>query len=354
MRGSAFLGAVAFIVAIASDGQAWQPIEGRVLQAGRDDAIAEVEIRVQLTGPKAALANLAKPQPFAVGRSDAAGRFRIDLPREAGPVAWDKIETVVVISARAGFRTHADHLRRAQIARPIEIRLERDLRPGGLSEALKTQLEKLRQGGANTIYLVPYLVRGQPGPGFADIAETLKTSLGRALRQHVSAFSLANPPPELSVKLLDPRELAIDDSTPLGAVADFLDALGVMAGRIDLGAGRPRVTTSILSTYHLSQSIAGLPASFKAEESMTLDAAHVAIDLQRAMNARWARLAVLAAGARELQQARGAGDVQRLRAVQQLLVQELRGTGRANLEFVPQLQALQRESEEALRRLGQR
>ncbi len=336
------------------DAAAWQPIDGRILQFGRDDALADVEISVQISGPPSALANLTKPQPFVVARSDAAGRFRIDLPREAGAVAWDKVEAVILSFVRPNFRTHADHLRRVQIARPIEIRLERDLKAAALSEKLRAQLEKLRPGASNTIYVVPYAVRGQAGPAAADVAEALKASLGRAVRQHVSAFTLANPPPEISVRLLDPKEFEIDDTTPLGAVADVLDALAVMAGRIDPGAARPRATTVIVSTFFLSQSIATLPVSYKTEDAMSLQAAPMATELQRALAPKWSRLAVLAIGARELQQARSVGDVQRLRAVQQLLVQELRGTGRMSADFVPQLQSLQREAEEALRRLGQR
>ncbi len=354
MRAFVMLAAVTLIALVSADARAWQAIEGRILRLGRDEALADVEIRVQLSGPPSALTNLVKPQPFAVARSDAAGRFRIDLPREAGAVAWDKIDAVVLSFVHPQFRAHAEHLRRALVARPIEIRLERDLKAASLSEKLRGQLEKLRSGSANTIFVVPYLVRGQAGPGVSDVAEILKASLGRAVRQHVSAFTLANPPPEISVKLLDPREFEIDDTTALGAVADFLDALAVMSGRIDPGGTRPRVATSIVSTYFLSQAITAVPVSYRTEDALTLDAAHMTTELQRSVAPKWARLTVLAIGARELQQARGLGDVQRLRAVQQLLVQELRGSGRMNADFVPQLRALQQEAEEALRRLGQR
>ena len=221
MAGIIALAVVGGIVVPVSGALAWQPIEGRVLQIGRDEAIADVEIRVQWSGSPAALASLAKPQYSVVARSDAAGRFRIDLPRESGPVAWDKIEAVVLSFAHAGFRAHADHLRRGQLARPLEVRLERDKIPGGLSEKLRAQLEKLRQGGPHAVYIVPYVVRGQASPGAIDFVESLKTSLGRSIRQHISAFSLANPPPEISVKLLDPREFDIDETTPLGAVRIF-------------------------------------------------------------------------------------------------------------------------------------
>lgn len=354
MRAPVMFAVVTLLTLLSMDAHAWQPIEGRILQVGRDEALANVEIRVQLSGPPSALINLAKPQPFAVTRSDAAGRFRIDLPRETGAVAWDKIDAVVLSFVHPQFRTHAEHLRRALAARPIEVRLERDLKAASLGEKLRGQLEKLRAGGANTIFVVPYVVRGQAGPGASDVAEILKASLGRAVRQHVSAFTLANPPPEISVKLLDPREFEIDDTTALGAVADFLDALAVMSGRIDPGSARPRAATAIVSTYFLSQAITAVPVSYKTEDALALDAAHMVTELQRSVAPKWSRLSVLAIGARELQQARSLGDVQRLRAVQQLLVQELRGTGRMNTDFVPQLQALQQEAEETLRRLGQR
>jgi len=354
MRALVMLAAVTFIALLSVGARAWQPIEGRIFQVGRDEALANVEIRVQLSGPPSALTNLAKPQPFAVARSDATGRFRLDLPREAGAVAWDRIDAVVLSFVHPQFRTHAEHLRRALVARPIEIRLERDLKGAALGEKLRGQLEKLRPAGASTIFVVPYFVRGQAGPGTSDVVEILKAGVGRAVRQHVSAFTLANPPPEISVKLLDPREFEIDDTTALGAVADFLDALAVMSGRIDPGGARPRAATAIVSTYFLSQAITALPISYRTEDAFTLDAAHMTTELQRSVAPKWARLAVLAIGARELQQARSLGDVQRLRAVQQLLVQELRGAGRMNTDFVPQLQALRQEAEEALRRLGQR
>jgi hypothetical protein len=111
---------------------------------------------------------------------------------------------------------------------------------------------------------------------------------------------------------------------------------------------------TLVSTVHLGESGTGLPASYTFDDSAALDGAGAVAELERVLMPRWARLAVLGWGVRELAAANRAGDMQRLRALQQLLVHELRASGRTTGDFVAQLQALQRAAENAIRGIGPR
>jgi hypothetical protein len=108
------------------------------------------------------------------------------------------------------------------------------------------------------------------------------------------------------------------------------------------------------STVHFGEPSAVLPASYDFDDTAAAEGAAAVAELERLLVPRWARLAILGWGGREFAAASRAGDMPRLRALQQLLVHELRVSGRVTGDFVEHLQALQRATEDAIRRMGPR
>jgi len=351
MRIASLLAAMALAGVPLSSG-AWQTIDGRVLQQEADEAIAGAEITVQLSAPAMLLRSPQLQAQLAVARSDARGRFQIDLLREFPGMAWDRVEAVTLIATREGFRARGDRIRRPRLARVLDLRLERDLHAAPLDPELSAKLDLLRAASGNTLFVVADGAQSAA----AELRNLVLAGLGRAARQHISGFVMASPAPEIAVQTLDLGALAIDPAAPLGRVAQRLNALAIVNARLEVGAAPRggRAVQSFSSTVQLGQGAAGLPVSFEFDDAVGLDGAGAVAEFERLFDARWARLAVIALGAREFALADRANDVQRLRALQQLLVQELRRTGRANAEFVPQLKALQRATEDAIRRQGPR
>lgn len=336
---------------VIADARAWQAAAGRVIAA--DGAgLADVEIRAQLTAPPAALVGLATPQPFVVGRTDRDGNFRVDLPREATPVAWERVGAVVLLFGREGLRSHAEHLVRAQLARPLQIRLDPIGSDARFDERGRQRLQALRVAGNPAFFMLPFALRGPTPAASEELAELARAAFLRSIRRHFTSFSLATPLPELALRSLDAKALDLDVATAPAALIEPLDALLVTGGRFETGAVRGRIV--VVSELALRGTTGRLPLVYRAEDSVPADPAQALAELERQIAPRWARLAVLALASAELGPAVAAGDAQRLRAVQQLVAQELRRTGRDNAELVPQAQALQQDAEAALRRLGRR
>lgn len=345
-------GLIAIALATTAEASAWQVLTGRVTAAADGAGLADVEIRAQLTAPATVVAALGKPQPFVVGRSDTDGNFRIDLPREAAPIGWERVETLVLLFGRDGLRSHAEHLMRAQVSRPIQVRLDRAAGEDRLNEALRRKLEALRVAGSPAIFIAPYALRGPMAGAGEELAEQVRVALLRMLRRHLSSFTLATPLPEIALRSLDAKALELDDTIALAGLAAPLDALAVIGGRIESGATRGRIV--VVSEFVLRGASTRLPAIYRVEDSVSAEPGQALAELERMMAPRWARLAVLALAASELRVAMAANDAQRLRGVQQFVAQELRRAGRGNAELVPQAQALQQDAETALRRLGYR
>lgn len=328
---------------------AWQAVDGRVVQSGSGEPLVGAEIAVHLSGAATALrTDPPRAEPIVL-RSDAQGRFQIDLTRALPGVAWDRVEAVTFVAGVEGFRARSERFRRSRLARAIELRLEREGADAGT--AAQGKLDQLRSATGGTIFVVADGAQGAA----VETRDLVLAELGRAVRQHISTFVLANASPEITVQTLDIAALGLDPGVPLGRVAERLNALVVVSGRSELVAPpRGRPVQSLASTVHFGVGAAGLPATFEFDEAANADGAAAAAELERSFTPRWARLAVIAWGTREFVAASRTNDVQRLRALQQLLVNELRVTGRAGGEFVPQLQALQRASEDAIRRQGPR
>jgi hypothetical protein len=322
---------------------AWQLVDGRILQAGTGEPLVGAEIAVQLSGPPAVL----RVDPVTV-RSDSQGRFQVDLPRALPAAAWDRVEAVTFVAGVQGFRTRSERFRRPRLGRAIELKLERE-GPDGAG-AQQSKLDQLRSPTGTTIFVVADGAQGAA----AETRNHVLAELGRAVRQHISTFVLAHATPEITVQVLDLTALGLDAGVPLGRVAERLNALLVVSGRTEpvAPAARGRPGQALATTVHLGVGAPGVPASYELDESVGAAGAAGVAELERVFMPRWARLAVIAWGAREFSIASRASDVQRLRALQQLMVNELRVTGRAGAEFVPQLQALQRASEDAIRRQG--
>lgn len=350
----AIVGAVLIgLVGPASVGEAhaWQAVAGRVT-ATDGVGLADVEIRAQMVAPAAALAGLANPQPFVVGRTDRDGNFRVDLPREANPVAWERVGAVVLLFARDGLRSHAEHLVRSRLSRPVAIRLESVSGGPGLDESRRPRLQAARSTGGPTVFLLPFALRGPTPKAGEEVAEQARVAFGRMIRRHLTGFTLATPLPELVVRNLDLAALELDDAVAPAALIEPLDALAVMGGRFETGAVRGRIV--VVSEFALRGASARLPMTFRAEDSISAEPAAALAELERLVAPRWARLSVLVLAASELGKAAATSDALRLRAVQQIVAQELRRTGRGHADFLPQALALQQEAEAALRRLGQR
>jgi hypothetical protein len=342
----ALLAAVLAILA-AAPALAWQPVEGRIVNAASGEPVPGAMLTVQVSAP---LASRRLAEPLTVA-ADAQGRFQIDLPRALPAIAWDRVEAVTFIAAAPGARTRADRLRRPRPARPLEFRLE----PQGVTLAVpaesRARLDALRSPGGSTVFVA---ADGPHGPG-AEIRDLVMAEIARAVRQHVSTFVLGSPPPEIAVQPLDLPALGIDRGASLGALAERLNALMIVSVRAETHAPpRARPVHVLASSVHFGEAGAGLPASFDFDEPASADGAVAVAELERLLVPRWARLAVLGWSAREFAAASRAGDMQRLRALQQLLVHELRGSGRITGDFVDQLQALQRATEDAIRRMGPR
>jgi hypothetical protein len=345
----AFLFAVMAMVSAPQPSAAWQVVDGRVLQTGSGEPLVGAEIAVHLSGPAAALrTNPPRTDPLAL-RSDSQGRFQVDLPRALPGVAWDRVEAVTFVARVDGFRARSERFRRPRLARALELRLERE-GPDGAG-APQGRLDQLRSATGGTIFIV---TDGSQGAG-VETRDLVLAELGRAVRQHVSTFVLAHAAPEITVQPLDIASLGLDAGTPLGRVAERLNALAVVSARPEIVAPpRGRPVQTLATTVHFGVGVGGMPATYEFEEAATAEGAGAAADLERSFTPRWSRLAVIAWGTREFAAASRTNDVQRLRALQQLLVNELRVTGRTGGEFVPQLQSLQRASEDAIRRQGPR
>jgi len=354
LRSGTFAIAIATLICglhAVTEAHAWQAATGRVTAA--DGAgIADVEIRAQLTAPLAVLAGLPNPQPLVVGRTDRDGNFRIDLPREISPVAWERVGAVVLLFGREGLRSHAEHLVRAQLARSLQVRLEPLTGGSRIDERRLQRLQALRVAGSPAAFLLPFALRGPTPAASEELAELARMAFLRLIRRHFTSFSLATPLPDLVMRSLDAKALELDDATAPAALIEPLDALLVMGGRFETGAVRGRIV--VVSEIALRGLPGRLPLVYRAEDSVPADPAQALAELERLIVPRWARLAVLALAAAELGPATTANDAQRLRAIQQIVAQELRRTGRDRAELVPQAQALQQDAETALRRLGQR
>lgn len=344
--------ALAAFLLCAGPAPAWQALTGRATAEADGAGLADVEIRAQIVAPAAVLATLDKPQPYLVGRSDADGNFRIDLPRETGRIAWDRVEAVVLGFAREGLRTHAEHLTRPQVGRPVVVRLDRVAAAPAIDDARRRRLEALRVAGAPAVFILPFALRGPTPAAGEDLAEQLRLALARMLRRHLSGFALATPLPEIAVRTVDLKSLEIDDAVAPEALLDALDALAVIGGRLEAGAVRGR--TIVVSEFSMRPGAPRLPATYRVEDGVPAENAPALAELERQLLPRWTRLAVLALAASELRAAAAANDAQRLRGVQQFVAQELRRSGRGSADLVPQAQALQQDAEAALRRLGQR
>ncbi|MBL8701816.1 MAG: hypothetical protein JNK67_25765 [Alphaproteobacteria bacterium] len=346
--------AVAIILAVSAtvEAGAWQPLTGRVASAADGAGLADVEIRAQVSAPASVLAGLAKPQPFVVGRTDGDGNFRVDLPREAAPIGWERVDHVVLLFARDGLRSHAEHLVRAQAGRPIQIRLDRSAGAARIEDGPRRRLESLRVAGAPVVFVLPFALRGPTAAASEELGEQLRAALIRMLRRHFSAFTLATPLPDVVLRGVDLKALELDEALPPEALVEPLDALAVIGGRIETGAVRGRIV--VVSEFAVRSAAARLPSTYRVEDSVSADPGQALAELERQMVPRWARMAVLALAASELRAAGAKSDAQGLRGVQQLVAQELRRTGRGNADLVPQAQALLQDAEAALRRLGHR
>lgn len=343
MRIASLLAIMAILSAPLPSG-AWQIVDGRILQSGTGEPLAGAEITVRLSGP----VGVPRAEPVAV-RSDPQGRFQIDLPRALPGTPWDRVEAVTFVAGVDGFRARSERVRRPRLARALEMKLERE-GPDGAG-APQARLDQLRSATGGTIFVV---ADGAQGPG-VETRDLALAELGRAVRQHVSTFVLASAAPEITVQVLDLPALGIEPGISLGRVAERLNALAIVSARPELVApARGRSVQTLATTVHLAVGAPGVPASYEFDEGVGADGAAAAAEFERMLLPRWARLAVIAWGAREFAVADRASDVQRLRALQQLLVNELRASGRGGSEFVPQLQALQRLSEDAIRRQGPR
>lgn len=340
----AFLLAIMAILSASLPSRAWQVVDGRVLQSGNGEPLAGAEIRVWLSGP----VGVPRAEPLTV-RSDQQGRFQVDLPRALAGTPWDRVEAVTFVVGVEGFRARSERFRRQRLARALEMKLEREGPDGG--GAQQARLDQLRSATGGTIFVV---ADGAQGPG-VETRDLALAELGRAVRQHVSTFVLASATPEITVQVLDLPALGIEPGAPLGRVAERLNALAIVSARPEVAApARGRSVQSLATVVHLAVGAPGVPASYDFDEAVGADGAAAVAELARILVPRWARLAVIGWGAREFAIASRANDVQRLRALQQLLVNELRGSGRSGAEFVPQLQALQRLCEDAIRRHGPR
>lgn len=342
----AFLVVVLAILA-ATPSAAWQVGEGRVLQSVSGEPLAGATVSVQVAAPLA----LARVAQTVVVPADAQGRFLIDLPRALPAIPWDRVEAVMLVASAPGTRARADRLRRARLGRPLELRLEP---PGDALQVPadgRARLDALRSPGGGAIFVVADGDHGQS----AEIRDLVAAELARAVRQHVSTFVLGSPTPELVVRSLDLPALGLDPGVPLGRLAERLNALMIVSARVDsVTPPRGRPVQTLVSAIHFGEPGAGLPASYEFDDVTQLDGAAAVAEFERVLVPRWARLALLGWGGREFTAANRGSDMQRLRALQQVLVHELRGSGRATGDFVAQLQALQRATEDAIRRIGPR
>lgn len=342
----AFLAAMLAILAAAPSG-AWQVVEGRVVQSMSGEPLTGATVTVQVAAPLA----LARVAATAAVTADAQGRFQVDLPRAMPAIPWDRVEAVTFVTSAQGMRPRADRVRRARLGRPLELGLEPPGAALQMTAENRARLDALRSPGGATIFVV---ADGEQGQG-AEIRDLVTAELARAVRQHASSFVLGSPTPDFVVKSLDLASLGIDAGMPAARLAESLNALMIVSARIDtVVPPRGRAVHTLASTVHLGETGAGLPASYGFDDAAALDGAGAVAEFERVLAPRWARLAILGWGVRELAAASRAGDMQRLRALQQLLVHELRASGRATGDFVLQLQALQRAAEDAIRRIGPR
>jgi hypothetical protein len=342
---TAFLAAILAILA-AAPAIAWQPVEGRIVHAASGEPLTGAMVSVQVTSP---LGGLRLAQPLTVA-ADVQGRFLIDLPRALPAIAWDRVEAVTLVTTAPGLRSRADRLRRPRLGRPLEFRLEAQGAATASAEN-RTRLEALRSPGGGTVFVVADVAQGQG----AEIRDLVTAEIARAVRQHVSTFVLGGPPPEIAVQPLDLSALGIDRGAPLGGLAERLNALMIVSARVDtLAQPRGRPIQVLSSTVHFGEPSAVLPASYDFDDTAAAEGAAAVAELERLLVPRWARLAILGWGGREFAAASRAGDMPRLRALQQLLVHELRVSGRVTGDFVEHLQALQRATEDAIRRMGPR
>jgi len=188
-----------------------------------------------------------------------------------------------------------------------------------------------------------------PAPD-GDEAASLAAAIAPDLLRHLSSFSLSAPLSEPAVRRLDALPAGMDMPAPAILHALF-SPLALVTTRVDAPPASPRgraarSATVVVEAYH-----AGGGSRAELAASVALEGPAAMAELFRVLAPRWRRHAVIAAGTAGL--ARAGGDVQRLRALQGFVAQEIRISGPGEEDAAP-LEALRAAIEEALRRQPRR
>ena len=213
--------------------------------------------------------------------------------------------------------------------------------PAAADEALRGWAQAQRVP-AGAILVLPATDGGE--------AAVLAAAIAPDLRRHLSTFSLSAPLSEPAVRRVDAPPAGAE-MPATSALRAFFAPLALVSVRVDAVPAPPRGRASRNALVAFETLGAGGSARVEFSASVAMEGPAAIAELFRVLAPRWRRHAVVAAGGAEL--ARAGGDVQRLRALQGLVAQELRLSGPGEEDVAP-LEALRAATEEALRRQPRR
>lgn len=177
-------------------------------------------------------------------------------------------------------------------------------------------------------------------------AAALVAALVPDLRRHFSGFALSAPLSEPAIRRLDAPPGAAE-MPGAAALREVFAPLALVSVRVEAVPAPPRgrpMRNAMVAFEPMSP--AGAPrVEFVA--SVAMEGPTALAELFRVLAPRWRRHAAIAVANAEL--AKAGGEVQRLRALQGFIAQEIRLSGPGEEDLAP-LEALRIATEEALRR----
>ena len=213
--------------------------------------------------------------------------------------------------------------------------------PAAADEALRGWAQAQRMP-AGAILVLPATDGGE--------AAALAAAIAPDLRRHLSTFSLSAPLSEPAVRRVDAPPVGAE-MPGATALRELFAPLALVSVRVDAVPAPPRGRAARNALVAFETPGAGGAARVEFSASVALEGPAAIAELFRVLAPRWRRQAVIVAGVAEL--ARAGGDVQRLRALQGFVAQEIRLSGPGEEDVAP-LEALRAATEEALRRQPRR
>ena len=177
-------------------------------------------------------------------------------------------------------------------------------------------------------------------------AAALAAAIAPDLRRHLSSVSPSAPLSEPAIRRLE-APAAGTELPGVAVLRDLFAPLAVVSVRVDQVPAPPRGRPSRAAQVVFEAMPPGGASRVEFAASVAMEGPPAVAELFRVLAPRWRRHAAIAAGAAEL--ARAGGDVQRLRALQGFLAQEIRLSGPGEEDLAP-LEALRAAADEALRR----